>query len=221
MPSFLGHPRANTIQLPAPVYATWNPAGTDANIALSNGNLTAEVAGPTAGTAYGTSATPGGSFDNGKRYIEIGVTSIVGSASGMAIGFADTDQAVTGELGDMAYAYAWRLDGYKENAGVGSVFGSIATAGDIVQLAIHAYVEGGVAKANIWFGLNGVWFGAGDPASGVNPSFEEVVAPLATDWSIRSTLKVTGDCLFGNFGNAPFSYEVPVGFGSGWGFNIV
>lgn len=220
MPSFLGHPRATTVVVPAPVYATWNPAGTNANITLSNGNLTAEVTGPTAGTAYGVSATSGYNFDAGKRYVEIAIDNISGAASGISIGFADTDQAVVGELGDMTYAYAWRADGYTESAGDTSALGGAAGNGDVVQLALHAYHEAGTAKAKIWFGVNGMWLGLGDPGAGSNPSFDGAVAPLATDWSIRATLKEPGDRLIANFGASTFAYGVPEGFSSGWGANI-
>lgn len=220
MPSFLGHPRATTILVPAPVYATWSPAGTNPNITLSNGNLTAEVTGPSASTAYGASATAGDNFDAGKRYVEISVGSISGSAAGMAVGFTDTDQIVDGELGDMDFAYALRLDGFAENAGNSTFLGNPAVPGDILALAIHAYIEENSAKAKIWFGVNGIWLAAGNPATGANPVFDGVIAPIATDWAIRATMKETGDRLVANFGSGTFIHVVPAGFGAGWGNNI-
>lgn len=221
MPSFLGHPRVMFIAQTPPVFATWNPAGTDDNITLSDGNLTGHVSGPTAGTAYGMSATSGYNFDDGKRYFEIRIDNIAGSPSGISVGFSDTDQMVSGELGDMTYAYAWRADGYRKSAGVATVFGSGAVNGDVIQLAIHAYIDGGSARAKIWFGKNGVWFGSGNPALSVSPAFDGVIAPIATDWGVRATMKVSGDRLTGNFGSSPFLYGVPSGFGSGWGIGIL
>lgn len=220
MPSFLGHPRATRILVPAPIYATWSPAGTNPNITLSNGNLTAEVTGASAATAYGASASAGDNFDDGKRYVEIEIGNIAGSASGIAIGFTDSDQAVDGELGDMVFAYAWRLDGFKESAGSTTALGSPAGSGDVLSIAIHAYVDGGTARAKIWFGVNGTWLGLGNPETGANPAFDGVVAPLATDWALRATMKQTGDRLVGNFGSGAFVHPVPTGFGSGWGMNI-
>lgn len=203
-----------------PVYSTWNAAGTNPNITLSNGNLTAEVTGSTAGTAYGASAV-GSSFDTGKRYLEIEIDAIAGSAAGISIGFSDTDQTLGADLGDAAYGYAWRADGYKENNGSASALGSSASAGDIIMLAIEGLGDsGGQATANIWFGKNGTWFGSGDPATGANPAFSAAAAPIATDFGVRATLKTTGDRLIANFGASAFAYSVPAGFGAGWGQNI-
>ena len=220
MPSFLGHPRIRVQEPSLPMYVTWNGAGTDSNISLSNGSLTGEVTGPTAGSAYGMSATTGYNLDDGKRYIEITVNNVHGELSGIALGFADTDQIINGHLGDMTYAYAWRLDGYKESNGIAVALGSAASNGDVIQLAIDAYLDSGAAKARIWFGKNGLWFGGGNPALATAPAFDGVIAPIATDWGVRATMKTTGDRMTGNFGAAPFVYGVPTGFGAGWGANI-
>ncbi|MEQ9329978.1 hypothetical protein [Thalassobaculum sp.] len=220
MPSFLGHPRVNTVLLPAPVYATWNPAGTNPNITLSNGNLTAELTGSTPATAYGTSASSGFNFDNGKRYIEIIIDNISGFSSSIAFGFCDTNQVGGFELGDLEYAYACRADGNIESNGVVNSLGSSIGAGAVVQLAIHAYIEAGVAKANIWFGVNGTWLGSGDPVGGGNPAFAGAVAPLATDWAVRATMQTPGDRITAGFSPGAFVFSAPAGFTAGWGANL-
>ncbi len=218
MPSFLGHPRVNTVQLPAPVYATWNPAGTNPNITLFNGNLTAELTGSPPSTAFGTSATSGDSFDSGKRYVEIKIDNIAGSPSGIAFGFCDSDQGPGYEFGDLTYAYAFRGDGYKESNGIADQIGAAVSVGSVIQMAIRAYVDLGEAKANIWFGVDGTWFAGGDPAGDSNPAFSAAVAPLATDWAIRATMKANGDRITASFQPGSFFYPTPVGFTPGWGF---
>jgi len=220
MPSFLGHPRAKTIQLPTPVYATWNPAGTNANITLSNGNLTAELTGTPPSTAYGTSAGPSDNFDNGKRYVEFRIDNIAGSSSGIAVGLSDTGQTPGLELGDLQYAYAWRADGYKESNGNAVGLGVSAVAGDVIRMAIDAYSYNGQDLVDIWFGLNGSWFGGGDPANGTGAAFVGASAPIATDWTIRATLKSVGDRITASFGANSFMYSVPIGFVPGWGNNL-
>lgn len=222
MPSFLGHPRATTILLPPPVYATWNPAGTNPNITLSNGNLTAEVTGPNAPDAYTVSASSGDSFDSGKRYFEIEIGAIAGSPAHVSIGFADSDIDPAGdELGDLQWGYAWRLDGYKENNGNSVVYGSPASAGDVLMLAIHGYIDGQIAKADIWYGVNGIWFDGGNPSIGVGSAFSGAIAPFSTDWGVRASVRNTGDKLTANFGAAAFDFSVPSGFGAGWGKGIL
>lgn len=217
MPSFLGHPRATRILVPAPIYATWNPAGTNPNITLSNGNLTAEVTGASAATAYGATGVGGYNFDDGKRYIEIQIGNFTNTAAEISMGFKDTDQSPSGELGNGAHAYAWRADGSKVSNGSASTLGTPAAAGDVVMMAIHAYLDGGSARARIWYGKNGTWFNNGDPATGFTPAFDGVSAPLASDWNFAATMKATGDRVTLNSGGHVFSYAVPTGFDAGWG----
>lgn len=221
MPSFLGHPRSAGILVPAPIYGTWNPAGTSPNVALTNWNLTAEVTGPNAPDAYTLAASGGYDFDLGKRYFEVRVISIGGLASSISIGFADSEPDPGGdELGDLPWGYAFRGDGYKENSGNALAIGSAINAGDILMFAIRAYLEGEISKANVWFGVNGTWFSGGNPATDVNSAFSGAIAQFATDWGVRASLKTNGDKLMANFGGAPFAYVVPSGFSSGWGQHI-
>src|SRR3546814_6008299 len=69
MPSFLGHPRGVCVSA-TPIFATWNSQGTNPNISLTSGNLTAELTGSPPTTAYNVSATTGYNFDDGKRRSE-------------------------------------------------------------------------------------------------------------------------------------------------------
>jgi len=201
----------------APVYDVWNAAGTDANITLSNGNLTATM-----------NATPGGGKatrtqtgrDTGYFYVEFTVANIASSAADLAVGLIDTNQTPNGELGDLTYGYAWRLDGYKENAGTASAYGSAATGSDVIMMAFKLYQSGGADVADIYFGLNGSWFGSSDPATETSPAFSAVTAALATDFLVACTMKTSGDSITANFGASTFAHTVPAGFGAGWGQNI-
>src|SRR3546814_15484153 len=91
MPSFLGHPRGVCVSA-TPIFATWNSQGTNSNISLTSGNLTAELTGSPPTTAYNVSATTGYNFDDGKRYVEIEIDNIAGSVSGISVGFADRSE---------------------------------------------------------------------------------------------------------------------------------
>jgi hypothetical protein len=182
----------------------------------------AQVTGPTAPVAYTLSASSGDSFDDGNRYFEVRIDALVGATSSISIGFADSDLDPSGnELGGWSWGYAWRADGHSVNNGVATPLGTAAVVGDIVQLAVSAYNDGGLAKANIWFGLNGSWFDGGNPESNLNPAFSEAIAASATDWGVRATLRTNGDRLIANFGGSPFVYPIPNGFSSGWGIGIV
>ncbi|MEQ8816566.1 MAG: hypothetical protein RLO51_26255 [Thalassobaculum sp.] len=221
MPSFLGHPRVNTVLLPAPVYATWNPAGTNPNITLSDWNLTAQVTGPNTANAYTLSASGGGNFDDGKRYFEVRTVSLGGAAGSISIGFADSDLDPGGaELGDLPWGYAWRGDGVKKSNGIANSLGVVLVPGSIIMIAISSYVYLGQATAKIWFGENGVWFDGGNPSVNENPAFDGAIASSATDWGVRASLKTNGDRIMANFGGSPFMYNPPSGFSAGWGLGV-
>src|SRR3546814_15492675 len=125
MPSFLGHPRGVCVSA-TPIFATWNSQGTNSNISLTSGNLTAELTGSPPTTAYNVSATTGYNFDDGKRYVEIEIDNIAGSVSGISVGFAVSEQTLGFALGDLQYAYAWLAAGYKESDGLASAVGTAA-----------------------------------------------------------------------------------------------
>lgn len=217
MPSFLGHPRVNTVTLPAPVYATWNPAGTNPNITLSNGNLTAElIVANGVGNFTGTQTGK----DHGNYYAEFKINNISEDTSTISFGLIDTNQSKSGDLGSVVYAYAWRCDGKKESNNNFEEYGLVASSGSVVMLACRLYQSSGLDMADIYFGLNGVWFGDANPSLYYSPAYSGALAPLATDFLVGCTLRAVGDMVTANFGQDTFNYLVPSGFGRGWGDNI-
>ena len=86
-------------------------------------------------------------------------------------------------------------------------YGSAASAGDIIQLALDVDAE------KFWVGINNTWTSSGDPAGGSNPSISSIGSgktwiPKISTYAYNTPYGV----MEANFGAQGFTYTPPTGF---------
>lgn len=180
------------------ICTTWNPADKHADITLSGGNLTAT------NVNQWRSVRAILSKASGKHYYEV----LIIDNTYMNVGLGTSAATLSNYPG-------WDAYGVGMSGHVGFYAGATFTAngkseidysnGDTVLIAVD------FDAGKLWFGVNGVWCGSGNPAAG-------------TDWTYSFT---PGTALFpmvgiqtasctALFGATSFAYTVPSGFNSGW-----
>lgn len=185
---------------PGITYATWNPSDKAADVALSNGNLTASRT--TGGSPATVRATVGKS--SGKWYWEmtIGAATIGGTHSGVC----DNTVSLTSFLGNNATGWIYfDQNGNKINNSISTAYGASYTGGDVLMFALD------MNSGKVWFGKNGTWQASGDPGAGTNEAFSGLsgtIYPAYHNYYAADNATV-------NFGASAFSYSVPSGFNSG------
>ena len=197
---------------PAPTYATWNPADTSGDLALSGGDLVA-TRGAAANAFRATRATQ--SKSAGKWYFEIARTAggdkthlipglmVVSSSLNEYPGQSGTDTCGVQPLNTSD------VNQY-QNGFIGTAFGqSDVGIGGGLQFAVD------LDNRRVWvktFGAAG-WMGGGDPAANTTPTFNlsgsAAVFPAAGLFS-------NGTEVTANFGASAFTGTVPSGFNAGW-----
>jgi len=182
----------------------WNPSDKSASLTLSNGNLTATQT--VSGSFHSVRSVTGHS--SGKWYFEVKITTpgtgpdgLVGIAlSTMALSNYYIGQGSDGNGVDVVGAYY--VNGGNQSGSSAASYG----VNDIVMVAAD------ITAGKIWFGKNGSWVGAQDPAAGLNAvgtgvsagTWHAAVSPYANSANASYTI------------NSPFTYTPPSGF-SGWG----
>jgi hypothetical protein len=90
--------------------------------------------------------------------------------------------------------------GNKYAAGTSTAYGSALAANDILMVAVDLDAD------LIWWGKNGAWFAAGNPAAGTGAAFNNV-----QDFVYPAVTNSAGSKVTANFGG-PFQYALPAGF---------
>lgn len=188
------------------VPATWNPSDKDANITLSNGDLTA-----TAGAGvYVVRAT--GSASTGKKYWEI---TVAASFSGnMRNGIANASQSLTIALGGGTSSH--NSVGFESSGTVYENGGSIGTGNSYTTINKIAKIAVDLTAKKIWVKVDsGNWNNdaSANPATGTNGfSFASIAAgPYYPAMSSNSPGPHT---VTANFGATAFNSAAPSGFGT-------
>jgi hypothetical protein len=190
-------PSANTAQAAVGGSVTWNPADKTSNCTLSNGNLTAELAG---GNIEGVRATGSGRSD--KFYFEVSVDAVsafpgIGVADASAL--LNTNQWIGNSGNNDGILQARDGTLFHSN---GSTTGFTFTTGDIIGVAIDQ--PNGLA----YFSKGGTWQLGGDPAAGTGGISFTSSGPLYPALQAQS-----GDSfLTGRFTAASQSSAAPTGF---------
>ena len=177
-------------------YCCWNPLDSNSNHSLSNGNL--DLGG------YASAARTNGtiSVSSGKWYFE--VTNTDGWDYVMVgVGPAGT----TGSYpGSDSTSWSFLAEGNKYHNGSGtSVSPAGNSAGDIIGVALD------LDNGKIYFSVNGVYVGSGDPAAGSNPAYSSVsgtLTPAIRIWNSGNSNKN----ISANFGQRAFAYSAPSGY---------
>jgi hypothetical protein len=140
-------------------FATLNPLASSPDNVLTEGNLKATK--ETGANYEDTAATMN---LKGKYYVECCVKELMGD-DGQAVGLVNVaEDLITsrdGRLGETGVSY--RKNGKLMVAGTENTFGSVWTAGDIVQMAVDMT---DINSVKVWFGLNNTWQNSGNPSAG-------------------------------------------------------
>jgi hypothetical protein len=177
-------------------YCTLYPLWKGANITMSNGNLDATMSAASDASFMSTIT-----MTSGKWYWEVLLNSV--STDYPYIGVATPDfnyQAVGGNcIRSSATGFFKASNANKWNLS-SSAYGSSFANGDIMMIAYDA------DNAKIYFGKNGTWEASSDPATGANPAFTSVNAPVTPAGFVYNCSWTM------NFGQRAFAYTAPSGF---------
>ena len=173
------------------LYATWNPSDKDADVTLSNGNLTAHnAAGGTVRATIGVSS--------GKWYWEVNIDDASG---GVLLGVANGTAALGDFVGSDANGWGYySLDGHKFNNGADAAYGATYTTNAVIGVKLDMdsgtieFLKNNISQGTAYTGLTGTLYPAWGPAGGSSPT-----APNGT----------------ANFGATAFVYSVPSGYNAG------
>jgi ABC-type polysaccharide/polyol phosphate transport system ATPase subunit len=132
-------------------------------VGLGSGKWYWEIHSPNAGLFEGALA----------RSLFIGVTPL---RPGEAPDTKRSDKAgpVDFDLSHYTQGWGWRADGVRVHGGQGNPWGTVTDSAKKGVLMVAVDLDEG----QIWFGRDGRWFSAGNPAEGKNPAFKDVAGPL-------------------------------------------
>ncbi len=170
------------------------------NMVHSNGNLEATMIIAAWNSSPGTQ-----SFSTGKWYGEAIVKDITFSLLGVGRTIKDIVGVAT-YFGDDTDSWGLLTNSSTNwskyyNAAQTS-FGGTPAVDDVMQIAVDA------DAGKVWFGVNNVWFGSGDPAAGTNEAF----SGLSGDLTIGVSTHGATIALQMNYGQLGFAYTPPLGF---------
>ena len=177
---------------------TWNPSDKNANISLSNGNLTYTA------TATSWKSVRATDFkSSGKWYWEITIDVAASNHHIFGAGTADAD--INSYVGSNVYGYGYNgYDGKKFYNGGSVAYGSVYGLNDVISVALD------LDNGKIWWAKNGVWQASGDPAAGTNEAF----SGLSGSFYPMGSPYTNTNAATANFGGTAFSYSMPSGFKS-------
>jgi hypothetical protein len=179
----------------AVTYATWNPSDKNANITLSNGDLTVTAAGSGWISVRATQFK-----SSGKWYYEI----TIGTDNWSSFGVGSSSATLNDKCG--FDAYGWGLVSYnstKYHLNTPTASGVGQNLNDIIQIAFD------LDNGKIWFGVNNAW--SGDPSAGTGEAYSGLSGSLAPMMSTNVNLSTYTV----NFGASAMAYAPPTGFNAG------
>jgi hypothetical protein len=125
-----------------------------------------------------------------------------GTTGTFAVSVGVTNSSGGTPAGTNSYRFNVNAGTKTDNTNTTTPYGNSAYSGSVVGVAFDA------TAGNIWFSVNGVWQNSGNPATGANPAFTNLLAgPFYT------VAGGTGDRVGFNFGQMPWVHQAPTGFG--------
>ena len=185
-------------------YATFNPLSKHGGITLSNGNL--ELLG--AGNGWKHTQTTI-AMKTGKWYCEFGPYLWKDNNNHCQPGVSRMGIANTTEMGGADFTCFYHYTGSKYFNGQAASFGSAwnNNTTNIIGIAFDADTR------KVWFSLNGVWQGSGNPSAGTNHA--GIINLHADGYSFGLGMHgATDSPVPMNVGARPFAYPIPTGFKS-------
>lgn len=187
--------------LPPMGTVSWNADDKDANVILSNNDLTATRS---TGTSHAyVRADPPSGDGTVAWYCEYTFV-LNSSVLDGYFGVSNLSDVLIG----MYVGQTANTAGYSEDGGIykddtpGFVLPALDT-GDVIMVA-HDPLD----LQKIYFGKNGVWGNSADPAAGTGA----VAGIIGTVAAPAVSLRETNDQVTANFGDSPFIYTPPVGY---------
>jgi hypothetical protein len=171
-------------------YCTWNPLAATTSNTFANGNLDITI-------AQVTSARGSLAVLSGKWYWEIVPTNAAGYAQIGICGANNTANTPQSSVDGWTY---YQSTGYKFNNSSGASYGNTYSQNDVVGIAVD------LDAGKIWWSKNGTWQASGDPATGSNAAYTNVIGPIVP---VVSTAADGGSHTFtANFGQRAFAYPL-------------
>lgn len=151
-------------------------------------------------------------LNKGKWYWEVEAEVITGSFAGIINNVASDAAGRQTFPGVDVNGYSLRFSSgnivFNDATGTGVAHGTPIVANDVVMVAFDA------DNGKLWFGKNGAWFGGGDPAAGLSPSFSGIPMTAAGQiWSPAHGNNAAAGVSHYNFGQRDFKHVMPAGFG--------
>jgi hypothetical protein len=178
---------------------TWSASDKAGTITLSLVNLRATCS--AASTGQVTRAV--GAKSSGQWYWEIAWSS--GFLAGFEnVGVANSSASLTDQLGSTTDSWSLKQNGQSRNGSTGS-YGAGYDNNDTVGVAVD------LTAGKIWFSVNGVWQGTGNPETAANPAWSNITGNV-----MPAVCGSDSNIWTANFGGSAFTYTVPTGFTGGW-----
>ena len=160
-------------------------------------------------TAAATMAVP----TSGKYYWEGKLEALSGSNPYAMFGILPTYYSTVGTYAGgttLPNGFSYYLqNGYIYNNGTNAVYGSTATVGDVIGVAVDA------DNGKVWFSKNGTWQNSGDPTNGNDTNDATSVTGQTYDTTKEyypTVSNYNGSEASINFGQTPFKYTPPTGY---------
>ena len=148
----------------------------------------------------------GPALSAGRWYWEVASTNLGTVADTATVGVVTQEHPIVRELGSNRHGWGWRGDGKTLHGGRKTPYGAVAGRGDqVIMVALD------MDAGQIWFGLNGQWFEAGDPVAGAYPAFQDLKTAVFPAVSSKHGGRGTAD-LFINVTADLWIYSPPQDF---------
>jgi hypothetical protein len=183
------------------VPTAWNPLDKNGGLTLTNDDLTVEHVN-TDGWR-GIRSVLGKT--SGKWYWEITIDNM--DENDIMIGVGTSSETLT-YPGDTIEGRGYNADNGNKYKDTNSSYGNIYTTDDVIGVALD------LDDGKIWWSKNGVWQGSGDPATGLNAAYDDLL-DVADPYYAMVGLNDHYDKITANFGATDFVYGAPAGFSSG------
>jgi hypothetical protein len=183
-------------------WATLNPISSFGSPTISNGNLTFAAS----GASYQNAPATLFFTTTNKYYWEVTLTKLQSGADNQQFAIGDIPASSSAGFTNSFLMYAYYADAtYRYGpSGVSPTSLSVtSTTGDVLEFAYDG------VSGKVWFGVNGIWFLGGNPATNSNPIYT-FASIISRTFSVIH-YGTTGISAV-NFGQKPFKFPPPAGF---------
>jgi hypothetical protein len=181
----------------------WNPSDKNAEISLSNNNLTAtKTTSNSLKSVRANASIP----HTGSMYFEVLAVSVTVSTFAL-VGVGTGSASLASFVGNDANGWGYYEDtGQKYTNNVASSYGSSwPTDGTVIGVAFK--------NGSVWFAKNNVWQNSGDPAANTGAAFTGITGTIYPMLSLYRGASSPVHVMTGRFRVSDLSYSPPSGFG--------